>query len=143
MNEVHVIRGGSGGRSAPGPMEHARALERTSSPRHGVVVHYHEIGLKGRNRGFFERQLVRNLERALHGRRHDGVEVLNGRLLVHTDDQPSDEVLERIGTTYGVAFFAPCLVTAVDTVAMTDAALFLLGPRAFATFAIAARRATK
>ena len=32
---------------------------------HGVVVHYHEIGLKGRNRPRFERALRDNLTRAL------------------------------------------------------------------------------
>ena len=108
-----------------------------------MVVHYHEIGLKGRNRGFFERQLVQNLERSLRGRRHDGVEVLNGRLFVHTDDVPRQQLLERIAKTYGVAFFAPCLVTGTDVGEMTDAALTLLKPCAFETFAIAARRATK
>jgi thiamine biosynthesis protein ThiI len=123
-------------------MEQARALERMS-PRHAVVVHYHEIGLKGRNRGFFERQLVTNLERGLRGCRHDGVEVLNGRLLVHSDDAPGEDLLARIAKTYGVAFFAPCLVTGANIADMTNAALALLEACAFETFAIAARRATK
>ena len=124
-------------------MEHARELEHASGPRRGVVVHYHEIGLKGRNRGTFERQLVRNLERALRGHPHDGVEVLNGRLLVHTDDEPSEELLERVAGTYGVAFFAPCVITDADVAEMIDAALGLVEPLTFGTFAVAARRATK
>ena len=32
------------------------------------LVHYHEIGLKGKNRSTFERQLITNLKRALKGR---------------------------------------------------------------------------
>ncbi|MGH2749608.1 MAG: hypothetical protein ACRDK3_01840, partial [Actinomycetota bacterium] len=32
-----------------------------------LVAHYHEIGLKGRNRHFFEDALKRNLRRALRG----------------------------------------------------------------------------
>jgi hypothetical protein len=36
-----------------------------------VVVHYHEIGLKGRNRSFFERALVRNLLQAVDASEHD------------------------------------------------------------------------
>jgi tRNA uracil 4-sulfurtransferase len=114
----------------------------TSGDR-GVVVHYHEIGLKGRNRGFFERALVRNLEAALHGCEHDGVEVLNGRLLVHTPARPSDESLARIGRVFGIASYAPSVITESSIPAMTEAALELLGGRRFDSFAIAARRSTK
>lgn len=109
----------------------------------GVVVHYHEIGLKGRNRGFFERKLVRNLETTLEGCEHDGVEVLNGRLLVRTSSASGAGLLERIGRVFGVASYAPSLVTEASIPAMTRAALTLLSERRFDTFAIAARRATK
>src|SRR5687767_11437812 len=124
-------------------MESAARVVDDTPLRHGVVVHYHEIGLKGRNRGAFERQLVGNLERALRNSDQDGVDVLNGRLFVRTADAPSREVLDRIIETFGVAFAAPCLVTAPDIGQMIDAALALLEPRTFATFAIASRRATK
>jgi thiamine biosynthesis protein ThiI len=107
----------------------------------GVVVHYNEIGLKGRNRGFFERRLVRNLESVIGD--EATVEALTGRLLLHTSDEPSEALLDRIGTTFGVAAFAPCTVTEVASGAMIDAALARLEPREFSTFAVAARRATK
>jgi thiamine biosynthesis protein ThiI len=110
---------------------------------HGVVVHYHEIGLKGRNRGFFERRLQQNIQRALKGLEHRTIEVLSGRLLVHLADAPSEEVLERLAETFGVAFVAPCLVGRTAVESMTEAALLLLENRSFKTFAIATRRATK
>ncbi len=108
-----------------------------------VVVHYHEIGLKGRNRGFFERRLVDNLEAMLDPALHRGVENLTGRVIVHTDGPPAREVLDRVGRTFGVASCAPaiCVDAAVDE--MTKAALSFLGDREFTTFAVAARRATK
>ncbi len=125
-------------------MEHARKLDVVQPDlEHGIVVHYHEIGLKGRNRGFFERLLLRNLERTLQGHVHSGIEVLNGRVLVHTDHAPGGVMLDRIGRTYGVAFFAPCTVVATDIAAITHATHALLEPVSFGTFAIAARRATK
>ncbi|MEX2395314.1 MAG: tRNA uracil 4-sulfurtransferase ThiI [Actinomycetota bacterium] len=110
---------------------------------HGVVVHYHEIGLKGRNRGSFERQLVMNLERALGDAPNVKVESLSGRLLVRTPDVASPELVAGLAETFGVAFLASCLVIEADIDAMTTAALTLIGQREFATFAIAARRATK
>jgi thiamine biosynthesis protein ThiI len=108
-----------------------------------VIVHYHEIGLKGRNRGFFERRLVRNLEDALPAAGHRGIDVLNGRFVVRTDGAPGDALLEAVGKTFGVAAFAPCVMVRAEVAAMTDAALRLLDERTFGSFAVAARRATK
>jgi thiamine biosynthesis protein ThiI len=126
-------------------MEHAAhvgsAVERALS--RGVVVHYHEIGLKGRNRGFFERRLVDNLRGALRPFSDVDVEVMNGRLLVRTQAAASDDLLDAVVRTFGVAFAAPCAVVASDVTEMTGAALSLLSTRTFRTFAIAARRATK
>jgi tRNA uracil 4-sulfurtransferase len=121
----------------------ARAPAPGEVSRYGVIVHYHEIGLKGRNRGSFERRLVQNLTSALEGCSHQGVENLTGRLLVSTDGPASDALCERIARTFGVAFFAPVAVTKAEMGALEDAALELLAPMSFETFAIAARRATK
>jgi thiamine biosynthesis protein ThiI len=115
----------------------------------GIVVHYHEIGLKGRNRGFFERQLAQNVERAVRGTDALGnspgnsrVEVLNGRLLVHSDSQPED-LCPSVAKTFGVAFCAPCRIVSTDLDEMTQAALSLLSEKTFETFAVNARRSTK
>jgi tRNA uracil 4-sulfurtransferase len=123
----------------PAPSEPAviRALA------HGVVVHYHEIGLKGRNRGFFERRLVDNLRGALVTFDDTRIEVMNGRLLVRTPGPPSDDLLEAVARTFGIAFLAPCAIVASDIEEMREAALALLADKTFGTFAIAARRATK
>jgi thiamine biosynthesis protein ThiI len=112
-----------------------------SSGELGVVVHYNEIGLKGRNRGFFERRLVRNLESVIGGGAK--MESLTGRLVLHTATEASEDILDGIGSTFGVASYAPCTLTGVDIAAMIDAALARLDPLEFATFAVAARRATK
>jgi thiamine biosynthesis protein ThiI len=127
-------------------MQQARTLdEHAAIGAWGVVVHYHEIGLKGRNRGTFERQLVRNLERVLPSDAPTSarVEVMNGRFLVHVAGRPSEAVVEAVATTFGVAFCAPCVVVNTDVEAMGAAALDLLRDRSFETFAIAARRSTK
>ena len=120
---------------------HARVL--APAFMSGVVVHYHEIGLKGRNRGFFERRLVRNIEGSLVGCEHEGVEVLTGRLVVHTSRAPSEGLLDRIGRVFGIASYAPAAITESTIPAMSQAALELLATRSFDKFAIAARRATK
>ena len=32
-----------------------------------ILIHYHEIALKGKNRSWFERRLIKNIKRQLNG----------------------------------------------------------------------------
>ena len=50
------------------------------------LVHYHEIGLKGKNRSTFENQLVTNLKRALRAFPVAGVSRISGYIVVETED---------------------------------------------------------
>lgn len=49
------------------------------------LVHYHEIGLKGRNRSSFERQLIRNIEFLVEDLPVERVSKISGRILVVMD----------------------------------------------------------
>ena len=49
------------------------------------LVHYHEIGLKGRNRSSFERKLIDNISFLSKDLPVDGVRKISGRILVHVD----------------------------------------------------------
>jgi len=59
------------------------------------LVHYHEIGLKGKNRPAFERQLVTNLGRALRTFPISGVRRAFGRLVVSAEDGRASSELEH------------------------------------------------
>jgi thiamine biosynthesis protein ThiI len=111
--------------------------------RNVVVVHYHEIGLKGRNRSMFEKALGTNLKDATRGLGRESVERLPGRVIVRTPEPPSSDLLDAVGRTFGVAAYAPAVEIAADMNVMASTALELLSGRTFETFAIAARRATK
>lgn len=108
----------------------------------GALVHYHEIGLKGRNRALFERRLKDNLEAALAGMPIEKVERISSRLLVRvTDHAHLDEVCERVAAIPGVSYAAPVYISSRDEHDMNSAALLALAeaPGA-ASFAIHARR---
>jgi len=106
------------------------------------VVHYDEIGIKGRNRGFFEGRLADNL-RACLAPMAANVGRLRGRLVVQTD--ASDPVVEdRLASVPGVAYFAPVVRTSLEIEAIRDAAVRLAGDADDAsTFGIATRRSNK
>ena len=106
-----------------------------------LLAHYHEIGLKGRNRPRFERALRENLKRAL-GDSAGRVRLVSGRVEII---EPKPDALEKAARVFGVANVAPVLVapaeldaivaTAVDVARDADT----LTP--FETFEVRARRA--
>lgn len=106
-----------------------------------LLAHYHEIGLKGRNRPRFERQLRHNLKRAL-GDSASRVRLVSGRVEVL---DPKPDALERVTRVFGVANVAPVLVAPADLDAIVARALEVAedvdAGRGFATFEVRARRA--
>ena len=45
-----------------------------------ILIHYHEVGLKGKNRGHFENQLISNISKTLKGVETGQVRRIGGRL---------------------------------------------------------------
>jgi len=110
--------------------------------RRVVVLHYHEIGLKGKNRGFFEIRLKNNVEQALS---HFGLrcERLSGRLIVPAPPEiPFAELAQRLKTVFGVVYFAEAWETSQD---LAEICPLLEGyfNREFSSFSIHTRRSEK
>jgi thiamine biosynthesis protein ThiI len=106
-----------------------------------LLAHYHEIGLKGRNRPRFERALRDNLTRAL-GDSAARVRLVSGRVEI---TEPKPDALERAARVFGVANVAPVLVARADLDAIVATAVDVardadnLTP--FESFEVRARRA--
>lgn len=109
-----------------------------------VVVHYSEIGLRGKNRPFYESQLCKNIVSAA-GKFGIGKTVrLPGRIVVQLP--PSAEIppiVESLRKVFGVAYFAPGKQVALDIEAISAAALSLLDGRRFASFRVNTKREQK
>lgn len=106
------------------------------------LVHYHEIGLKGKNRAQFENRLKENLKVNLKGLPVSSVSRISGHLLVVVDDEHAlEEVAHRIRRTPGVA---RCSVGwRTERVAdeyLKAAELAMAAAEPFSTFKVAARR---
>lgn len=66
-----------------------------------IIVRYCEIHLKGKNRGYFERVFMNNLEKALAGIRHE-IRKPSGRYIVEKfDELRTDEIIERLRKVFG------------------------------------------
>jgi thiamine biosynthesis protein ThiI len=106
-----------------------------------LVAHYHEVGLKGRNRQFFEETLTRNLKRALRGTGYARFRRGFGRILIsfHANGR-LDEAAARASRVFGVAYVGAGRLVEPDLEAIGSTALELMSSEAFESFAVRARR---
>lgn len=109
-----------------------------------VIAHYHEINLKGNNRGWFENRLHRHVESLLQGLPHDGVRRFAGRLLIALKpDSPLEEIERRLRWVSGIANLAFAWEVPAELESIRTALASLTQARAFASFKIDTRRGTK
>jgi thiamine biosynthesis protein ThiI len=106
-----------------------------------LIAHYHEIGLKGRNREYFEEALARNIRRALRGTGYARFKRGFGRILVQFHDNALLEAAgERVARVFGVAYLGVGRQVRPELEAIGGAALELMQSEPFESFAIRARR---
>ena len=109
-----------------------------------VVVHYHELWLKGRNRRFFLGKLFRALRHSLEGLAVEGIEQPGDRLLIRlAGDEPLEQAIPRIRRVLGIAYFAVARPVERSLEALCRAAWEEVAPLPFRTFAVRAKRSDK
>ncbi len=109
-----------------------------------LLVHYHEIALKARNRPLFVNQLVRNLRQATADLPVSKIRKLTGRIVLDVADEDSaGAVADRIQQVCGVANCAVALRAPLTLDALRVTAERALTGKSFQTFRVTARRAFK
>lgn len=105
-----------------------------------VVLHYHEVGLKGRNRGSFEDALARNATGVVGDLGEIRFRRLPGRLVAPLPDEVDLALLrERLGRVFGIQYFAIARAVPAEPEAITAAAIEELTAAAFDGFAVRGR----
>ena len=117
-------------------------------PNESIVVHYHELWLKGRNRKFFLGKLAIALRRALEGIPVEEITRPGDRILVELGEGALlEDALARIERVFGVAYYALARPVPRDAdrelTALCRAAWEEVEPERFATFAVRAKRSDK
>lgn len=106
------------------------------------LIHYHEIGLKGRNRSAFERRLMENIAFALSGLPACAPVRISGHLMVALEDEAAlDDVARVLLQVPGIARVSRAWRTDRDPESYCKAAEMALADCGeFSTFKVAARR---
>jgi thiamine biosynthesis protein ThiI len=109
-----------------------------------VVVHYHEIALKGKNRPMFVRRLGDNLQAATQGLGVKAIRRLSGRLvLLLTPTAAVEDIRQQVAHVPGVVNFALAYRTPLQLDTLKQAIWQALNGRAFSSFRVQTRRAFK
>ena len=114
-------------------------------PTH-IICHYSEIGLKGKNRIFFERKLKENIKHALNASIPDSfvtIQRLRGRFLIKLTQYgqaSTSQIKEILINIFGLAYFAFAYESEPDLDIIKLDSLDLLKRLEFSTFRVTARR---
>jgi thiamine biosynthesis protein ThiI len=92
-------------------------------PKHHIVVHYHELWLKGGNRHFFIGRLVTAVRQSLEGLGLAKLHCPGDRILIELEEGASIEpVIARLERVLGVAYFAVAREIRCKDLTRTEAA---------------------
>jgi thiamine biosynthesis protein ThiI len=112
-----------------------------------IICHYSEIGLKGKNRRFFEEKLVENIKKALKERDYfSDVKRISGRILIQLTKKgikKEDEISKALKNVFGIANFAFVESCESEIEEIKKKAFEILEGKRFKSFKILTQRSDK
>ena len=107
-------------------------------------IHYAEVGLKGKNRAFFEKRLVQNIKLSLQGTGYTEVKRLHDRILVLLDNTTDISAIEkRLRRVMGIAHFELVNLSDKDMSAIKEISLKSIEGKDFETLKVETKRSDK
>jgi tRNA uracil 4-sulfurtransferase len=109
-----------------------------------IVVHYHELWLKGRNRRFFLRKLALALREGLSGLPIERIEQPGDRFVVRmAEGSEVEPAIERLKRIFGIIYFAVARSADRSLDSICEQAWEEVRELPFSTFAVRAKRSDK
>lgn len=107
-----------------------------------TIIHYNEIGLKGKNRGFFEKKLIENIKKKIKGVK--AVDRRYGKIIIEFEtEKENDELIKQLALIPGVSSFAFPLRANSSEKDIVDKTIELLSAKKFDTFRVTTTRSNK
>lgn len=105
-----------------------------------LILHYHEIWLKGGNKNYFLSRLTGAVKRSLADLPVQSIHVLSDRLLLYPlEDSALPLILERLCRVFGLAYIAPARVAENNIAAMGRVACEMMAEKNPQNFAVRAK----
>ncbi len=106
-----------------------------------IICHYSEIGLKGKNRSFFEKKLVENIKTTLPSGSYSSVKRFPGFISIDTDIP--EEIKDKVGRVPGIAYIAVCQKVAPDIDKIKEKVADIFQKKEITSFRITTKRSDK
>ena len=108
-----------------------------------VVVHYEEIGTKGKNRSMFEKKLVDNIRSSLSKNSYESIKRSYGRILIELKLDNKVDIKEILKKISGIANFSFAVKAELDIEDIKKELLKIAEKNKEKTFRISSRRGYK
>ena len=109
-----------------------------------ILIHYHEISLKGKNRSWFERQLIKNIKHQLFGLPYSRVHLTAARIFCFGIDKKLwNDYASRLRKVMGIKHAILMMQVESDIDIIQTVAAALLEGLDFLSFRVSARRQYK
>lgn len=106
-----------------------------------IICHYSEIGLKGKNRSFFEKKLVQNIKVSLPKNSYSLIKRSSGLVLIKSETP--EKIKDPLQKVFGIAYFVICERVEPDIEKITKKALAIIKDKEIHSFRITTKRSDK
>jgi len=104
-----------------------------------IIIRYDEIGLKGKNRIYFENELIENIKNQIKKSGYEShIERIRGRIIV--DSQAPLTIYSKI---FGIRSYSPAIESSLDLDEIYNSIRNLIAEKKFKTFRISTQRLWK
>lgn len=108
-----------------------------------IIIHYAEIGLKGKNRPFFENTLIKNIRKKLANYNLIYAKNLYGRVLVKVEFNGTQGIKDILRRIPGIKYFTFVQICEPNIDVISRKASQILKTKKFKTFRVETKRANK
>lgn len=105
-----------------------------------LILHYHEIWLKGGNKNYFLSRLIDAIKRSLADLPFQSLQLVADRLVLHAREEAAlPQILDRLRRVFGLAYIASARVVPNDVASMGAVACELMAEKDPRNFAVRAK----
>jgi len=105
-----------------------------------LILHYHEIWLKGGNKNYFLSRLIDAIKRTLADLPVESLQFVADRLVLHAKDEAAlPQIMDRLRRVFGLAYIASARVVPNDLASIGTVACELMGDKDPRNFAVRAK----
>lgn len=108
-----------------------------------VLASYHEIILKGQNRGLFQRKLLANIKRVLEGIPVTSITIPSRVVIAFSQDVPWQQIKPRLASVFGLAGLIPAVWAGTSYQELEQTVETRLASLTGASFAVRCKRSDK